>query len=167
MMGIITVILQMTKRSLMVLNNCPKQYTANEWYSLLQQWGIWFLGRCLLLLCFLAYHTRSIRSGLIHILLWTRRFSSCLKTSSLHVRQKLCTGRTVIHIPVNILLTSEYLSTKWLVGSQGRHMFKLDKFCLILSCSRLSIYNPPPMNERSVFHLFANNAVWSSLIFAK
>lgn len=30
MMGIITVILQMTKQSLMVLNNCPKQYTANE-----------------------------------------------------------------------------------------------------------------------------------------
>lgn len=50
----------------------------------------------------------------------------------------------VVHILVNVLLTHfVYLNTKWLGGSKGKHSCKFDKFCQMISCRLLLIYNTP------------------------
>lgn len=50
----------------------------------------------------------------------------------------------IVHILVNVLLTHfVYLNTKWLGGSKGKHSCKFDKFCQMISCRLLLVYNTP------------------------
>ena len=100
-------------------NGNPLQYTCLEnpmeggaWSQRVGHDWVTSLSLHSLPLCFLAYHTKKHESGPIHNLVQTR-FSSCFKSSSLYIRQKVCAQSAVIYIVVNVPLTNfMYLSAK-------------------------------------------------------